>query len=198
MIFKRNLTILSLLALALGLSSCDQLGGGAATSPEAPATPPASAGFAIIDLDLVAQRLGQDTALQNALAQRQTQINQELGAMRQNYQNQVQQQEQLLIQQEQAGQPRTQQQQAALLKMAQDLNVQLQQAQNTGQATLNQDQITLIQNFRNQIRPVAVTIARERGFGLVLTKNEAVLFAYDEQNDISMEVVARVSTPVVP
>ncbi|MEM1296569.1 MAG: OmpH family outer membrane protein, partial [Verrucomicrobiota bacterium] len=80
-------------------------------------------------------------------------------------------------------------------QLVNNLNVQLSRAQSTAQQQLNRDEVALVQNFRNEVRPVAVKIALERGFTIVLTKNEAVLFAYDDNFDITEEVIRRMAAP---
>ena len=196
---KRNIFFLTVAALILSLPGCEKLGiniGGGNKAPDQAQQRPN--GFAIIDLDEVASRLKRDVALQNALRQREAAFNNELGQMRSRFQQQVQ------LQQQQIGAEPTEQQQQQLAQMINNLNVQLSRAQNTAQQQLNRDQGTLIQRFRGEVRPVAVKIALERGFSIVLTKNEAILFAYDENYDITEEVIRRMAapgtatTPIIP
>ncbi|MEM7010506.1 MAG: hypothetical protein AAF585_03380, partial [Verrucomicrobiota bacterium] len=73
----------------LALTGCEFGGGSGGDGGAETPTPPVSANtIAVIDLDMVATRLGSNQQLQAALQQRQNQINQELNVMRQNYQNQ--------------------------------------------------------------------------------------------------------------
>ena len=104
----------------------------------------------------------------------------------------------LLKQEKEDEKPRTAEQQRELEALVNALNTQLVRARSTGQQALNQQQVALIQGFRNKIRPIAISIARERGFSIVITKNEAVLFAYDEAFDITEDVIRRMATPMVP
>ena len=149
-------------------------------------------GFAIIDLDEIAKRTQNDVRLQQALQQREAALNQELGNMRAQFQRQVQ------LKQQEIGAEPTQQQQQELANMVNQLNVQINRAQSTAQQTLTNDQVNLIQSFRNGVRPIAVKVALERNFKIILTKNEAVLFAYDDAYDITEEVIKRMATPMVP
>lgn len=195
----KNLILMCSAAGLLGLTGCEFGGGsGGGGGTETPAPPVSANTIAVIDLDLVATRLGTDQQLQAALQQRQNQINQELNVMRQNFQNQVVQAQQVLNARVQQGQQISQAEIDGLQNDVAALNVQLQRAQATGQQTLNQTQIALIQQFRSQVRPVVQQIAVERGYSLVITKNEAVVYTYDQAHDITMEVVSRMSTPVVP
>lgn len=183
----RTLFLLTLGAFALTFTGCDKLGinlgGGGSADQNQPN------GFAIIDLDEIASRLKKDVQLQNALKQREAQFNNELGQLRSRFSQQVQ------LQAQQIGNEPTQEQQQQLAQLVNNLNVQLSRAQSTAQQQLNRDEIALVQNFRNEVRPVAVKIALERGFTIVLTKNEAVLFAYDDNYDITEEVIRRMAAP---
>ena len=182
----RTLSLLILGALALSFTGCDKLGinlGGGSADQNQPN------GFAIIDLDEIASRLKKDVQLQNALKQRESQFNSELSQLRNRFRQQVQ------LQQQQLGEEPTEEQQQQLVQLVNNLNVQLSRAQSTAQQQLNRDEVALVQNFRNEVRPVAVKIALERGFTIVLTKNEAVLFAYDDNFDITEEVIRRMAAP---
>lgn len=195
---KTALTLF-LFPLILGLSGCDKLGinmGGG----EKKTDPGLIKGFAVIDLDTIANRLGSDAKLQNALRQRQDQLNSELTNLRSNFARQIKQQEELLQKktQEEGNRERTPEEQQQMASLVQTLNVQLAQAQNTGQATLSQDQMKLIQIFREEVRPHAIKVANEKGFSIILTKNDAMLFDYDKSFDITEEVIRRMATPVTP
>ncbi len=194
----RTFFILLISASVLGLTGCDKLGiqfGGDGGDGSSNAS---GGGFAIIDLDQIATRLKRDVALQNALQQRQSQFNNELGQLQSRFQQQVQ------LQQQQIGATPTDAQQQQMAQLVNNLNVQLSRAQSTAQQQLSRDQATLIQQFRNEVRPIAVQIALEKGFKIVLTKNEAVLFAYDENYDITEDVIRLMSapgtsvTPIIP
>ena len=191
----RKLIPLALLPAILALTSCEKLGlggGGGGTENSGNQSVQVIGGFAIIDLDEVARRTKNDVRLQNALKARENVINQELGNMRSQFQRQVQ------IKQQEIGTEPTEEQQVQLAQMVNALNVQLNRAQGTAQQTLSNDQVSLIQNFRNQIRPIAVKVALERNFKIVLTRNEAILFAYDESYDITEDVIRQIATPMVP
>jgi Skp family chaperone for outer membrane proteins len=58
----------------------------------------------------------------------------------------------------------------------------------------------VVNGFRDEMKPVARRIAAEKGLGVVVTKNETVLFTYDDAVDVTDEVAAellsrRGSTP---
>lgn len=196
---KKFLFSIFAVGLAIGMIGCESAdeGSGDETAETPESTPTPLNVIAVIDLDMVAVRTGANQQIQNALAQSQNQINQRLGAMRNNFQTQVQQAAVTLqnrVNQGIAGPNEI----AALENDIAQLNVQLQREQQVGQNALNQTQINLINSFKNQVRPVVQQIAVERGYGIVITKNETVLYTYDAAHDITLEVIRRMTTPVVP
>jgi Skp family chaperone for outer membrane proteins len=54
-------------------------------------------------------------------------------------------------------------------------------------------QIALVQNYREKLRPITKMIAAERGCNIVLTKNDTVVFAYDDAVDITDATVAYIN-----
>ena len=65
------------------------------------------------------------------------------------------------------------------------------QAQRTAQNELSVYRQRLIQRFRDEVVPLAQEAASQRGLGVVLTKNDTVLLAFDNAHDITAAVVAK-------
>jgi Skp family chaperone for outer membrane proteins len=85
-----------------------------------------------------------------------------------------------------------------LLTLAGTLNEEFGKARVSAQAVLSQEQVALVQKFRDEVFPVAKEIAQERGFKTILLKSESVLFAWEPESEITEEVIKRMSTPLVP
>lgn len=148
--------------------------------------------FAIVDLDEIARRLGRDQALRQALQSRQTQLSGTISQVR----NQFVEEARLV--QKQMGEKPTDEDQKKLADRVNVMNAKLAELQQQAAATLSQEQVAQVQKFREEVRPFAVAIARERGFATILLKNENLVFAYDPSSDITEEIVRRMGTPVVP
>ena len=78
-----------------------------------------------------------------------------------------------------------------LAELERDFNLQLNQAQRTAQNELSVYRQRLIQRFRDEVVPLAQEAASQRGLGVVLTKNDTVLLAFDDAHDITAAVVAK-------
>ncbi len=195
---SKPLFLTSVLAVALTLTGCDKipgLGGGSSNQTQVAMIN----SFAVIDLDLIAARVGQDKALQQALNQTAASLNNQLAQQRKNFQQRVILEEQKLVKQEQeSNERRTLEQQQQLEALVQNLNATMARSRAVSQQQLSAQQIQLIQQFRSKVRPIAMEVARERGISIILTKNESMLFAYDQAFDISEEVIRRMATPMVP
>lgn len=148
--------------------------------------------FAIVDLDEIARRLGKDDALRQALQLRQNQLTGNLTQVRDQYL------EQARSLQQQLGDKPTPEDQKKLADAVNQMNAKLSDLRQQAAANLSQEQVALVQRFRGEIRPFAVTIAGQRGFATILIKNENLVFAYDPSSDITEEIIKRMGTPVVP
>lgn len=148
--------------------------------------------FAILDLDEIARRLKRDEALRQALQLRESQLSGNLTQVRDQYLGQAR------SMQKQMGEKPTADDEKKLADTVNQMNAKLTDLKQQAAAALSQEQAALIQKFRNEVRPFAVAVARERGFATILIKNESLVFAYDPYSDITEEIVRRMGTPVVP
>jgi Skp family chaperone for outer membrane proteins len=158
-----------------------------------PAGPAASrpSGVAVIDLDEVAKQLGKDVVLLREISDGQTSLNQQLRNLQSSLQEKLRQKAQELETRSvgDASKPEPRKQQLAALER--DLNLQLNEARRTAQNELNAHRQKLIQQFRDEVVPVAQGIAGERGLGVVITKNDTVLLACDDAHNITNAVVTK-------
>lgn len=144
---------------------------------------------AIVDLDEVARRIGRDkemvesvqtqaSALNSQLIKIQNQANQELSKFRAGL-NEDQQ-----VTNEEAQQ---------YVRVQRSAQVKLSQIQQQAKVGLNQHRQQLVSQFRKDAQPIAAKIAKERGFDSVITRNDTVVFSFDEAVDITDDVVKLMS-----
>ena len=125
---------------------------------------------AVIDLDEIARRLGSDKQIAESIAQRQTALSQQLSRTRQ------------VLQRADCGAearrcPPNGQQQAdvTVASWEQQANANLNQVKQQAESTCNNHRVQLVQQFRDQIKPVARRVAQERGLTVIVTKNDSVM-----------------------
>lgn len=148
---------------------------------------PQSGRVAIVDLDEVAKRLGQDKEMTEELQS-------EVGKLQTGL-AQVQNTAVQKLQQERAklGETYSNEEAQQFLKTKNAVQLQLNQIQQRAQLQLNQSRQQLISDFRKQTQPVAAKIAKEKGFDTVVTRNDTVVFSFDESVDITEDVIKLMS-----
>jgi Skp family chaperone for outer membrane proteins len=147
---------------------------------------------AVVDVDAVAKQLGVDAAVERQIKDAETSLNSQLGALQASLRKQYEDKsKELLAPQDNLALPHADPMAAKqqLAEFEKRLNQQLLQAQQTARNNFSVYRSNLLQSFRNEVAPVAKKIAKEHGCGVVLTKNEAVLLAFDESHDITSAVV---------
>ena len=148
-------------------------------------------GVAVVDLDEVARRLGSDVAMVQAIRESQTSLNQQLQSMH----TSLQQQYKMKKHEMDGRQVQANRDQATETKQLQafgrQITVQLNQARRNASSQINAHRQQLIQRFREEVKPVARQAAFERGLGVVVTKNESVLLAFDDAHDITAAVAEK-------
>lgn len=151
----------------------------------------AAGGVAVVDLDEVARRLGRLDEIGGELRQREASLNQQLQAMQSSYRQQYQDKLNQLAQAPPEASVGRSEQEQQLQVVQQKMNVQLLQAKKQAQTNLNSYQLTLINRFRAEVKPIAQEVAAQRGFSVVVPKLDQVLFAFDPAVDITDEVARR-------
>lgn len=149
-------------------------------------------GVAVVDIDAVAKQLGADATLEKQIKDAETSLNSQLGALQASLRKQYEDKsKELLVTQDNRALPTADATAAKqqLAELEKSLNVQLLQAQQTARNKFNTYRGGLFQNFRGEVVPIAKKVAEQHGCGIVLTKNDAVLLAFDESHDITSAVV---------
>ncbi len=140
---------------------------------------------AIVDLDSVADQLGREAAIVSAIKQREATLSQQVAGAKSSYEIQLRDTK------AQLGTEPTKQQAQQFAQLQQQANLKLKQVAQQAQNNLKQHRAQLLQQFREEAKSVAQQVARERGFSLVVTKNDSIVLAFDGTSDITAAVTQR-------
>jgi Skp family chaperone for outer membrane proteins len=150
-------------------------------------------GVAIVDMDEVAKQLGTDVVLVKQIKEGEASLNQQLqtiqASLRDRYQERVR-----TLNTNSSGtvsNPDAAAQKQQLAGLERELNLQLNESRTSAQKELKVYRQRLIQSFRDEIVPVAQEVAAERGLGVVITKNDTILLAFDDTHDITAALIVR-------
>jgi Skp family chaperone for outer membrane proteins len=149
-------------------------------------------GLAVVDLDAIAKRLGRDEAMAVSLREKQTALNQQLTVLQEDLRKQLQGQKAM------AGEDVNPELAAHLKLLENELNQKFGQAQLAAKASLDQHKQTLINSFREEVRPIAQAVAVDKGLSTVVSKNDSVVLAFQPDVDITEKVVEKMKASVPP
>jgi Skp family chaperone for outer membrane proteins len=177
-----KLTLLGLgAAFALTITACQP-----PASTSAPAAPNGT--IAIIDLDAVAKRLGRDVAITEQLKSKNDTLSETLTKERDKLQGELNSQQQSL------GDKPSDAQKEEFAKLGQGLNAQLQTKLQAAREELNSQQVDLVRQFREEVKPVAQKVAAKKGMNVVFMRSDIVVLSADTAVDITDDVVADMIT----
>jgi len=168
----KTMTALCILGLAtvLLLSGCDRF-------------PGMGPGALVVDLSVAAKAMGQDQVMQEQSQAAREELNVQLAESAQNLEQQLAQERDGL------GESPTPEQQQQLQQMALQAQQRYAQLQAEAQQNMEQYEVNLVLEFREQVKPFAEKIARSRGVSIVLLADQSV-FWLDPVADITDEVIA--------
>lgn len=158
------------------VTSCAVVGGWNALRPAS------NGGVAVVDLDEIAKRLGRTDQMQQSVSSQTDQLNQQLTALQQDAANKFDKLK------SEVGVGLTEEKSATLQKVSQAINVKLNTAKQVAEMKLGQHRQMLAQEFRTEAKPYAEKVAKSRGFGTVVTKNDTMVFTFADTVDITNEV----------
>lgn len=144
-----------------------------------------SGGVAVLDIDAVARELGVEEKVRVDLLNMQNRLNDEL----KNTQEQLQ--EQMSGVEESAGENPTEEQQRQIMATNQQLNSEFNRLKGQAQQGLAQERVRLINEFRIKLEPLALMVAKEKGFDVVMMKVTPPVFAFTSAVDITAETTAK-------
>ena len=161
-------------------------------STDASAQSSTGSGIAIVDLDAVALRLGRIDEINQSLQTQAAQFDLEL-------QNQREQAQAAFDAQEAAfGEVPTPEQVGGLQRLLAELNAQYAQSQQNVATALAQLRAQQIDEFKQDVTPIALGVAREHGLSIVIPKNRDLLLAFEPELEITEDLIAAMGGDVVP
>jgi len=165
--------------VGLFATGCDMLSSGSSGGKEKTST------IAVVDMDEIAKELGRLEEIEIELKEFQDQLNSQLGSLQASYQQTIQDEKTAI------GDDPSEEQQQKLQDITSKLNNKLLQERNDAQRQYTQYRTTLLSKFRKDLKPIAMEVAKERGMSVVLPKSDAVLLAFDDDIDITNDVLER-------
>lgn len=144
-------------------------------------------GVAVVDLDEVARKLGRDSEMVQSVKSQGDELNRRLVALQQDAVRQLQE-----IRAGLGDEPSPEEAQEFLRKQR-NAQVNLNQIKQQAEVALGQHRQQLVSKFRQDAKPIAQKIAKEKGFTTVVTRNDSVVFSFDDAVDITSEVIALMS-----
>jgi Skp family chaperone for outer membrane proteins len=138
-------------------------------------------GVAILDIDAVAKELGVEEQVRVTLLSMQESLNAELQKAQSTLQAQMNGVEQA------AGENPTDEKKQEVLATNQQLNSEFNRLKMQAEQNLVQERVRLINDFRIKLEPVALEVAKGKGFDVVLMKVTPPLFASSPEVDITAD-----------
>jgi len=170
---------LSLLVLA---AACSQPAG----SPSQASRPANSGGVGVVDLDAVAKAIGKDLAMSAEAEQKVAQLNQELvqlqGAMNRH----------LAGKRDELGEDLTDAQKRQLLVAKAKLESQYRDKKAIAERKFARYKQELVEQFREETKPILREVATRRGLSIVIPKNDALLLTVANEVDLTDDVVLEI------
>lgn len=147
-----------------------------------PAAHAQKGGVAVLDIDRVAKELRIDQTVLKDLKAVETDLNAQLSQVRSNLQTQMNQIEANL------GQQKTPEAQAQIVEANRKLNADFANVRNEAQNRLTAARLRRVNEFGDQLRPIAQAVAKEKGLDVVMTFSPN-LFAFVPEVDITEAVI---------
>jgi len=142
-------------------------------------------GIAVMDLDSIAAATGQDDLISQRVQAAGVQLNAQLEQVVAELQNTLE------TERAKYGDNPTLEQQQNLAQLAQQAQTEFAEAEEMARQQATQYRSAIIQQFVDQVKPIAAEIAERKGASAILTESPAV-FWHDSNVDITDEVIAEV------
>lgn len=167
---------LLVLSAGCGLKPSDQTAAKAAKSV---------GGVGVVDLDMVAKRLGRDIEMSNDVQERLTSLNNKLSTLRDSLRRLYDEKK------DRFGESPTEEQEKELLATRDRMDQQLLELKRKSEIELANFRQALVDQFREQAKPVLRDVAAARGLSIVIPKNNGLLLTIDPAVEITDEVATK-------
>lgn len=173
----------SLMVCLAALPGCGKLVADAA--PEAAPSTKQVGGVGVVDLDSVAKQLGRDQEMSKSVKARMARLNKKLTSLQDSL-NRLYEEKRASF-----GSEADEEQEKVLLGMQERMDIQLRDSRRTAENDLANYRQSLIEQFREQAKPVLRDVAAARGLSIVVPKNDGLLLTIDPSVEITDEVARK-------
>jgi Skp family chaperone for outer membrane proteins len=147
-------------------------------------------GVGVVDLDLVAKRLGRDIEMQNAVQERLSSLNARLATLQESLKRLYDEKK------EKFGDDATDEELRELEATQERMDAQLRESKQKAQNELAAFRQALVDQFREQARPVLREVAAARGLSIIIPKNDGLLLTVDPAVEITDDVAAKMPAAI--
>ncbi|HLJ12493.1 MAG TPA: OmpH family outer membrane protein [Planctomycetaceae bacterium] len=147
-------------------------------------------GVGVVDLDVVAKRIGRDIEMQKAVQDEMDSLNGKLATLQTSL-NRIYEEKR-----DKLGESPTEEQLKDLQAWQDRTSAQLLESRRKAEVDLSNYRQSLIERFREQAKPVLREVADARGLSIVVPKNNGLLLSIDPAVEITDEVAKRM--PAAP
>jgi Skp family chaperone for outer membrane proteins len=142
-------------------------------------------GVGVVDLDLVAKRLGRDIEMKNAVEERVASLNNKLTTLRSSLRRLYDEKK------DKFGEEPTEEQAKELRATEDRMERELLDVKRKAEVDLGNYRQQLVDQFREQAKPILREVAAARGLSIVVPKNDGLLLTIDPAVEITDEVASR-------
>ena len=147
-------------------------------------------GVGVVDLDVVAKRLGRDIEMQNAVQERLTSLNARLATLQESLKRLYDEKK------EKFGDDATDEELRELEATQERMDAQLRESKQKAQNELAAFRQALVDQFREQAKPVLREVAAARGLSIIVPKNDGLLLTVDPAAEITDDVAAKMPAAI--
>ncbi len=148
---------------------------------EAPTVTASTDTVAVFDIDRIVKEAGLASLFELKIKTKRDELLQELIKYKEALQAELQKEVKKLGPQDRA-------KKFAILRQAAEM--QLSKAQRKADQVLNIHRGAVIMEFREQLKPIARQVARDKGYKMVLLKNDGIVFEFAEELDLTADILA--------